>query len=162
MSRLITLAAAVCIAIATSLAIASEYEQGDLTIADPWSRPTPPGAAVGAGYMVISNSGEDDITLIGGETPKAARVSIHETVEEGGVMRMQPLREGLVVPAGGKVELKPHSYHLMLEQLTSGIEEGQQIPLTLSFEGAGDMEITLRVKSLDGDDTGGSKGHHSH
>lgn len=162
MSRFITMAVAACFTFASSLAIAQDYEQGDLQIDNPWSRPTPPGAAVGAGYMVISNSGDNVITLTGGKTPKAVRVSIHETVEEGGVMRMQPLREGLTIPAGDSVELKPLSYHLMLEQLTSGIEEGQEISMTLTFDGADDMEVTFSVKPLDDDGKSGSSGHHSH
>lgn len=100
--------------------------------------------------MSISNSGSSDITLMGAATPRAGRVSIHETSMHDGVMRMAPVKGGLPIPAGTTVELKPHSFHLMLEKLTSPLREGENIPLTLSFEGAEDLQVDLNVAPLDG------------
>lgn len=124
-------------------------EHGPVGIADPWTRPTPPGTPMGVGYMAISNHTADDIRLIGAETPKAGRVSIHETVMQDDVMRMQTVKGGLAIPAGETVKLKPMSYHLMLEQLNSPIKEGEPVPVTLEFEGAGPMDVELRVQSMD-------------
>lgn len=129
--------------------LAREYSQGPVKVDHPWSRPTPPSTQMGVGYMSISNSGTGDITLVAAATPRAGNVSIHETSMHDGVMRMAPIRGGLVIPAGTTVELKPHSFHLMLEQLKSPLREKESVPLTLRFEGAGDMQIELRVESLD-------------
>jgi len=125
-------------------------EQKHVQIAHPWSRPTPPGTPMGVGYLVITNNGEQDITLVSAESPRAGHVSIHETYEHEGLMRMQPVKDGLTIPAGGTVELKPHSYHLMLEQLSQPLVEAEKIPVTLDFEGAEDIKIELVVEPLDG------------
>ena len=67
-----------------------------------------------------------------------------------GTMSMRPLKDGLTIPAGETVELKPHGYHLMLEKLKGPLKEGESIPLTLTFEGAADMNVELNVEPLDG------------
>lgn len=130
-------------------AMADDYQQGNLTISHPWSRPTPPGTPVGVGYMTISNQGEAPVTLVAGQTPLAARVSIHETTMQDGLMKMRPLRDGLTIPAGKTVTLKPHSYHLMLEQLEQPLKEGDEVPLTLNFEELDPIAIKLHVGQPD-------------
>lgn len=133
-----------------SAVFAQTYQSGAVTVDNPWSRPTPPGTPMGVGYLSITNSGASDIALVAAETPRAARISIHETSMKDGVMRMQPVKGGLVIPAGQTVELKPHSYHLMLEKLNQPLTEGERVPVTLDFEGSDDMEIELTVQPLDG------------
>ncbi|WP_372987402.1 copper chaperone PCu(A)C [Marinobacter sp.] len=131
-------------------AFAHDYQSGRVGIDHPWSRPTPPGTPMGVGYLSITNMGESDITLTGAETPRAARISIHESSMKEGIMRMQPVKGGLLIPAGKTVELKPHGYHLMLEKLSQPLAEGESIPVQLDFEGADDMNIELTVEPLDG------------
>lgn len=174
MKRLTALASGLLVACSALLAtpvFAQDFSQGNVAIDNPWSRPTPPGTPMGVGYMTISNTGSGDIKLIRAGTPRAGHVSIHETSMHDGVMRMQPVKGGLTIPAGGTVELKPHSFHLMLEKLKSPLEEGETIPLTLSFEGAEDMEVELKVEPLDGqttmkeqrmDPSGGGMDHSGH
>jgi copper(I)-binding protein len=138
------------LALVAPTALANEYSHGPVKVEHPWSRPTPPGTPMGVGYMSISNSGSSDITLVGAATPRAGNVSIHETSMHDGVMRMAPVKGGLPIPAGTTVELKPHSFHLMLEKLKSPLREGESIPLTLSFDGVEDMQVELNVAPLDG------------
>lgn len=139
------------LALIAPTAFANDYSHGQVKVDHPWSRPTPPGTPMGVGYLSISNSGSNDITLVGAATPRAGSVSIHETSMHDGVMRMAPVKGGLTIPAGATVDLKPHSFHLMLEKLKSPLREGERIPLTLSFEGAEDMQVELTVESLDGE-----------
>ncbi len=152
MKRIHQLSAALLIActIFAAPSMAHDYQQGDLHIEHPWSRPTPPGTPMGVGYLVITNSSGEDITLTAAQSPRAGRVSIHETSMHEGLMRMQPLKDGLTIPAGKTVELKPQSYHLMLEQLTQPLVEGESIPLRLDFDGAEAMDVELKVEPLDG------------
>ncbi|MGM0769157.1 MAG: copper chaperone PCu(A)C [Pseudomonadota bacterium] len=148
-----TLAASLLLAGSTLInapAVAHDYSRGNVKIDHPWSRPTPPGSPMGVGYLSISNSGASDITLIAAETPRAASVSIHQSIMNDGVMSMQPLKNGLMIPAGKTVELKPHGYHLMLEKLKEPLREGESVPLTLSFDGADTMDVELTVEPLDG------------
>ena len=43
---------------------ARDYKAGTLDIGDPWSRATPKGSSVAAGYMKIKNTGSTDQWLI--------------------------------------------------------------------------------------------------
>ncbi|MEP1214513.1 MAG: copper chaperone PCu(A)C [Marinobacter sp.] len=134
----------------STTALAHEYTEGNITIDHPWSRPTPPGVPMGVGYMAITNHGDSDITFTSATTPRAQNVSLHESTMKDGTMSMRPLKDGLTIPAGETVELKPHGYHLMLEKLKGPLKEGESIPLTLTFEGAADMNVELNVEPLDG------------
>jgi len=137
------------VALVAPVAHAHTYHHGDLIIDHPWSRPTPPGTPMGVGYMSITNKGTDDAVLESAQSPRAGHVSIHESYMHEGIMRMQPVRGGLVIPAGETVELKPHSYHLMLEQLPEPLQEGEQIPVVLRFRGMEPVQVKLTVESLD-------------
>ncbi|WP_286222130.1 copper chaperone PCu(A)C [Marinobacter apostichopi] len=145
------LLAAALIALTPAWAAAHEFVSEAVHIDHPWSRPTPPGTPMGVGYLVIKNISDADITLVGAQTPRAASVSIHESMMNDGMMSMQPLKNGLTIPSGETVELKPHGYHLMLEKLNGSLQEGESIPLTLKFIGTGSMDVELKVMSLDGD-----------
>ncbi|MDX1457345.1 MAG: copper chaperone PCu(A)C [Marinobacter sp.] len=149
MKRLIPLTLAAAGLVTPMLATAHEYPAGQLHIDHPWTRPTPPGVMMGAGYMTIRNGGDQDVTLVTAESPQAGRVTIHQSRMQDGVMRMEALEDGLVIPAGEVVELKPHSYHLMLEQLESQLVEGERVPLTLTFEGGPEVLVELAVDPLD-------------
>ncbi len=150
MTRVISLCLAVLLTAVALPSAAHDYSQGDVSVEHPWSRPTPPGIMMGVGYMTIRNTGDSDIVLKSLDTPRAARVSMHESLTQDGTMRMRPVEEGLTIPAGGSVELKPLSYHLMLEQLSEPLKVGERVSLTLTFDGAPDMEVELSVDSMDG------------
>ncbi len=134
----------------STAAQAQEYTEGNITIDHPWSRPTPPGVPMGVGYMAITNHGDSEVTFTSATTPRAKNVSIHESTMKDGTMRMRPLKDGLTIPAGKTVELKPHGYHLMLERLDAPLKEGESIPMTVNFRGAEAMAIELNVEPLDG------------
>lgn len=125
-----------------------EDDQGTLRIEQPWSRATAPGTPVGVGYLVIANDGAEDDRLIGAGSPIAARVTVHRSVEQDGVTRMQHQDEGIPIPAGETVALAPGGYHLMLMQLERRLEKGDTVPLTLRFEHAGAIEVELEVRGL--------------
>lgn len=125
------------------------YASGAIEVQNAWSRPTPPGTPMGVGYLTIANHGSDDVLLVAAESPRAGHVSIHETSMHEGMMRMQPLAKGLEIPAGSTVELKPGSYHLMLEQLKKPLMEGETIPVLLDFKEVDDITVKLVVQPLD-------------
>ncbi|MBR9869858.1 MAG: copper chaperone PCu(A)C [Gammaproteobacteria bacterium] len=125
------------------------HASGAIEVENAWSRPTPPGTPMGVGYLTITNHGAEDVLLVAAESSRAGHVSIHETSMHEGMMRMQPLTAGLAVPSGSTVELKPGSYHLMLEQLKKPLMAGETIPVQLDFEGAEDVTVELVVQSLD-------------
>ncbi len=142
--------ALVCILSIAALSItplaAHEYTRGDLTIKQPWTRPTPPGATVAAVYFVVHNKGRQADRLIGFSTPAAGRTELHETRIEGGMARMRPVPV-LAVPARGRIKAEPGGLHLMLIELHKPLEAGQRIPLRLKFERAGEIDIAAVVEN---------------
>lgn len=138
------IAAAAAIAIVTT-ASAHSFKSGDLEIGHPWSRATLPNAPVAGGYMTIENTGTTDDRLLGGSTPAAGKVEIHQMKMDGDVMTMRPVPDGLVIPAGEMVTLAPGGYHLMLMKPQKPFKEGERVPLTLTFEKAGEVKVELAV-----------------
>lgn len=118
---------------------------GDLSIAGAAARATPPGAPVGGVVLDVTNKGAADDRLVSASTPVAGRVEIHEMAMEGDIMRMRPLPDGWPVPAGQTVSMQAGGQHLMLMELKGPLVEGQALPLTLRFEHAGEVALTVPV-----------------
>jgi copper(I)-binding protein len=73
-------------------------------------------------------------------------------IDENNVMHMKPVEgQRLVIPAKGKVELKPGGYHIMFIGLKEPLKEGQVIDLTLKFEKSGEMKVQAPVKKMEMD-----------
>lgn len=134
------------------------YRVGALIIESPWSRATPGGAKVGGGYMRISNGGTEPDRLIGGTVPVAARFELHEMSMQGDVARMRPLEQGLEIPPGRTVELKPGGSHAMFVDLKQPLKAGDTLKGTLVFEKAGTVAVEYAVRPLGS--TGAAAGHH--
>ena len=118
---------------------------GALEITGAFTRATLPNAPVGGGFLTITNTGDSDDRLIGATSPVAGRVEVHEMSMQGDVMKMRELADGLPIPAGETVVLKPGGYHLMLMELQDSLSEGTMTPVTLTFERAGEVEVQLAV-----------------
>ena len=133
---------------------------GDLRIDEPWARATPPGASVSGGFMTIRNMGNEDDRLVAVTSSAVARVEIHEMRQEGDLMKMRQLRDGLVIPAGAQVSLQPGGYHLMLIEPKQAFAGGDVVLATLHFQRAGDAEVALQVRGAGVSATDAHAGHH--
>ena len=120
-------------------------QTGQVELKDAWARATPGKAENGAAYLTIVSPGADRLVSL--STPVAKKAQLHTMTTEGGVMKMRPL-DGLDVPAGQPVMLKPGGAHIMLMGLNQPLQAGQSFPLTLSFEKAGQREVTVAVEKL--------------
>lgn len=154
-----------------SLAAAHDYVAGDLVIGHPWTRATPPGAGVAAGYATIRNDGETADVLIGGAFAVAERVEIHEMAVVDDVMRMRELAEGIVIAPGESVELRPGGLHMMFMGLGAQLKEGETVEGVMAFERAGRVPVVFKVEAVgargeaEHDQHGHGHGHgrgHSH
>jgi copper(I)-binding protein len=133
---------------------------GDLVIAEPWSRATPGGAKIGAGYLTVENRGSAPDRLVGGSFERAGRVEIHEMSMVDNVMRMRPLEQGLVIPPKGRVELKPGGRHAMFVDLKAPLKEGERVKGTLTFERAGTASVEYAVGSIAAQGPAAAHRHH--
>jgi copper(I)-binding protein len=145
--RRLLLAATAGALLLSGAAMAHDFKAGSIEIDHPWSRATPAGAKVGAGYLVLKNAGAAD-RLVSATAPFAGRVEIHEMAMKDGVMTMRPLADGIAVPAGGTVELKPGGYHIMFMDLKSPLKEGTLVDGTLTFEKAGTVNVQFKVEPV--------------
>ncbi len=156
------------IAIAAALAAwfaapvrAEDVKAGDLVITQAWSRATPVGAKVAGGYLTIENKGSSADRLVGGSGDVAGRVEVHEMAMDNGVMKMRPLDKGLEIEPGKTVKLAPGGLHLMMFDLKGQFKQGDKVAVTLQFEKAGKVQLTLDVQGVGAQAPGGdqSGGH---
>ena len=123
------------IALSCSLALCNATEcDAQVTVNSAWMRATPPGQNVGGAYLKITSA--TTAYLVGGSSPAAKAVELHESVLENNIMKMHPVPR-LELPAGKTVELKPGGYHLMLLDLKRPLVKGDSVTLTLIVEEAG-------------------------
>ena len=144
---------ALCIpllAAATALAgpvAAADVTVGTITISDPWARATAATAPTGAAYLTLTTSIDQPDRLILAASPVAELVELHTvSMDNDGVMRMRPV-EAIGVAADAPTELAPGGLHIMLIGLTGPLIQGESFPLTLTFEDAGSVEISVPVAS---------------
>jgi len=135
-----------------------------VTVSDPWARESTSVQDAGAAYFTVNAGAEGDTLLsVSVDSSVAAMAELHEVVEVemstttmegmggettmGGItgMAMQPV-ESVAIPANGSLEFKPGSYHVMLMGLTAPLEVGNTFDLTLHFEKAGDVTVTVEVR----------------
>lgn len=128
-----------------SMGHAGEVRIGDLTIEQPWSRQSPMAGNVAAGFMKITNSGTEDDRLISATASITGTVQLHDMKMDGDVMKMVEIPEGIVIPAGQTVELKPRSLHVMFMDVPAQPKEGDVFKGTLVFEKAGTAEVEYEV-----------------
>ena len=61
-------------------------------------------------------------------------------------MKMRPLPNGINLPAGQPVTLKPGGMHIMLMGLKQPLKQGESFPLTLSLQKGGMKEVNVAVE----------------
>jgi len=131
-----------------AVASAHEIKAGALVLEHPRTRATPTGAQVAGGFLTIKNTGSEADRLIGGSAAFAGMAQLHEMAMDGTVMKMRELPDGITIPAGGEVTLKPGGYHMMFMGLKQPLTQGQELEGTLVFEKAGTVKVEWDVESL--------------
>jgi copper(I)-binding protein len=119
------------------------YTLGGIEIGSPWARVSSHATGNGGGYFTLANKGAVADRLVAASSPAAERVEIHAIKVEGSELRMRQRENGLALPAGTTLTLKPRGYHLLLVGLKTPLEEGARAAVTLTFEHAGSIDIEL-------------------
>ncbi len=152
--RTATFLAIATVLFATSVR-AEDVKAGDLVISQAWTRATPGGAKTGGGFLTIENKGSAPDKLIGASADGAGKIEVHEMAMNDGVMKMRPVKGGLTIDPGKTVKLAPGGYHLMMMDLKAPLKQGDKLPLTLQFEKAGKVAVTLDVQGVGAPAPGG-------
>lgn len=106
-------------------------------------RPTPVGRQTTGCYLTLTAGADDRLMAVA--SPLAGRAQVHESKIESNMMMMHELKDGLPLPAGQPVELKPGGNHIMLLAVTEPLKAGDTVPLTLTFASAAPVEVTATV-----------------
>lgn len=138
---------AIVLAAATSGFAAAAAAQ--VTVSNAWVRGTVAGQTTTGAFMQLKSTA--DATLVEASSPVAQVVEIHQMKMDGGMMKMSAI-ERLPVPAGKAVDLSPGGYHVMLMGIAKPLQDGDTVPLTLTFEDKGgkktNVDVKARVKAL--------------
>ena len=119
---------------------------GDIMIKDAYVRSSTPSSKSGAAFLMLMNHSDSDDRLIAARTDVAKRVELHTHQEDAnGVMKMMEIEGGIALPAGGMHALKRGGDHIMLMGLTAPLVQGEEITMTLTFEHAGEVEVSIPV-----------------
>jgi copper(I)-binding protein len=105
-------------------------------------------APVAGGYLTIENRGTAPERLLSGSTELARKLEIHTMAVDKGVMTMRPVEDGLTIASGGSVTFAPGGYHLMFVDLNAPLRQGEQVPVTLTFERAGEIKALFDVQGM--------------
>lgn len=145
MKRLMVVSVALMLAaVLAACGGASVSTTSGISVSDAWVRNPPISNQPDAAYLVIQNNGAAD-KLLSVTSDIAQTIELHESMESGGMMQMSPV-PNIPIPANGKVELKPGSFHLMLINLTRPLKTGDKVQLSLNFEKAGKISVTADVR----------------
>jgi copper(I)-binding protein len=127
-----------------SLALITLAANAQVTVSEPWVRATVPQQKATGAFMKLQSA--QDAKLISAKSAVAGVVEVHEMAMDAGVMKMRAV-DGLALPVGKAVDLKPGGYHVMLMDLKSQLKEGDAVPLTLTFETKDGKRQSLEVKA---------------
>lgn len=117
-----------------------------LDVQGAWARPADSGL-VSAAYLVIVNRDTAPVTFIGAASALAESVSLHETMEMGGMVHMMPLDSAQVIAANDSLVLTEGAKHLMVTGLRRKLAAGDSLPLTLSFAGNKTVVVSAVVRT---------------
>ncbi len=100
----------------------------------------------GAVYMHITNGSAADDALIDAALDGCGTIELHEMINENDTMVMRQLEGNRIpVPAGATVMLQRGGLHVMCIDKTGEFTIGQSVPVTLTFEKAGTIEVMAEV-----------------
>ena len=135
-------------------------DMAKIMVQDPYARASSSLSKSGAAFMEIMNHGPAD-RLIAARSEAAKRVELHTHLMDDGIARMVEVEEGFELPTDGMLALERGGAHVMLMGLVAPLEQGDEIEITLVFEEAGDVVVTVPVDLERKADHGMSHGDHS-
>ena len=132
--------------LAALAALVPSFAAAEMIIENGYARSSNPRA--GAAFMIIENRSDLDDRVIAVRSDAAARVELHTHIQDAeGVMRMVEVEDGFPIAAGEALALERGGAHVMLMGLVEPLGEGDEVTITLEFEHAEAVEITVPVQN---------------
>ena len=118
-----------------------------IVVSQPWARASILPSRPGVAYITLRNNAKAKDRLLGVTSPWAEKVMIHSTTSKDGIMRMQAVKDLVIVP-GQVIKMKPAGMHLMLTGLRQRLRKGEQLPIVLQFQNAGQVHVQVPILSI--------------
>jgi hypothetical protein len=132
-----------------------------LSITEATAKPPIDGQTTGVGYFTLRNTGDTADKLIAASSPATSSIELHTHREVDGMKRMEKV-DGVDAPAGGAVVFQPGGLHLMMFGFSPA---GEDIPVTLTFEKAGEVVVPFKIVARSagqGETSHGMQQEHAH
>lgn len=129
-------------------ACGSDESDAGLSVSDAWVKASDGGMT--AAFGVLTNDSGGEVVVVGAETSASERTELHEVVTTDGEMVMQQKEGGFAVPADGEHTLEPGADHIMILDLASPVEPGDEVTITLSLDGGATYEYSAQAKETEG------------
>lgn len=135
-------AAVAALVLTASLAVA---QTPAVTVHDAWVREPMGGRNMTGAFAVVENPSATAKAIVAASSDISDKVELHEMKNENGMMKMSPVKK-VDVPANGKLELKPGSFHVMLFDVKKKISDGEKISLTFTFDDGSKVTTQAQVR----------------
>lgn len=107
---------------------------------------------VSAAYFTVSNNGTEDVRLLAVTAEGVGASSIHETIVENNIARMEEVEGGMLIPAGESVELAPSGHHVMLMNIANALVDGETLTLILTFDNGTVLAVDAPIAIIEPDE----------
>ena len=122
---------------------APQSSESSLVFDNAWVRAPVAGRTVTAAYFDVTNRGETPLDIIGfASDDPGVRVEIHESTEDGGMMRMRRLAR-VTIPAKATVSFAPGGKHLMLFGFD---ESAAEVTLAATLDGGETLPVVFATR----------------
>jgi hypothetical protein len=140
-----TVLAALLAAALLIVSAGARAQSASLTVRDAWVREPMGGRTMTGAFAVVENTGAAAKAIVAASSDVSDKVELHEMKNDGGMMRMSPVKQ-MDVPAGGTLELKPGSFHVMLFDVKKKIVAGEKVSITFTFDDGSKVTTEAQVR----------------
>lgn len=124
---------------------AAGAQTSPVTVHDAWVREPMGGRNMTGAFAIVENSGATPRTVVAASSDVSDTVELHEMKNENGMMRMSPVKK-FDIPANGKLELKPGSFHVMLFDVKKKLVDGDKVKISLTLDDGTKVETEALVR----------------
>lgn len=121
-------------------------QAGELVVTDAYTREMPPGVMTSAVYLVITNSSDKGVVLVGVASTRASKVMVHQNTLQDDMMRMRPVTQ-LEIAAHSQFDFAPGGHHLMIMGLSQPLQAGETLDLVFRFDDGQVIDVLVPVTS---------------
>ena len=136
----------ICFFLTPNFAFSHDYYLGQLTIDHPYLILPMPGMKSASGYLIIKNKGNKSDVLYEIETLFSEKIELHEMSMEGNIMKMKKINDGIEIPPGKEVILKPGGLHIMFKNLNKNLVVGEKEKAILKFKKTGKIIVNFEIQ----------------